>query len=318
MEENMEINSDYNYLFINPTTKERVRIKDNPNVVEDKNFYMVMPMEFIRSDDMEKVNNTPIKLAGKTSLDKSNNALNLASGATATVRGGFNLTVTERGVMVKGGNVDDVEASYEAQDMADALTALLRNACGIQKSVADGKNLYQKWTEDISKALSYFGINTSKDFIINGMKYSKDSDGVFQSEEKTMAHKAYEQMEKAYWEYRNSDNKISPKNFVRDYYLKTTPDIVKNAWIETEEETGIKPLSNNTWTSTFQRMAVEKEMSSKGNYNILGDTVESSIEAIKAVIERIKINLERGSGDLDLLQKENEFYTSLLKKIDKG
>ena len=150
------------------------------------------------------------------------------------------------------------------------------------------------------------------------MKYSKDSDGVFQSEEKTMAHKAYEQMEKAYWEYRNSDNKISPKNFVRDYYLKTTPDTIKNAWIETEEETGIKPLSNNTWTSTFQRMAVEKEMSSKGNYNMIGDTVESSIEAIKAVIERIKINLERGSGDLDLLQKENEFYTSLLKKIDKG
>ncbi|MBR1815842.1 MAG: hypothetical protein IJ763_03990 [Lachnospiraceae bacterium] len=313
----MEINSDYNYLYYNPTTHKHVSIEENPDVINDKDFYMLMPMEFIRSDDMEKVNNTPIKLAGKTSLDKSNNALNLASGATVTVRGGFKLTVTERGVMVKGGNFDDVEASYEAQDMADSLTALLRNACGIQRSVADGKNLYQKWTEDISKALSYFGINTSKDFTINGMRYSKDSDGIFQSEEKTMAHKAYEQMEKAYWEYRNSDNKISPKNFVRDYYLKTTPDIVKNAWIETEEETGIKPLYNNTWTGTFQRMAVEQEMSSKGNYNILGDTIESSVSAIKSILEMINLNLDRANAADVFLQNEKEFYSTLLAKIDK-
>lgn len=57
--------------------------------------------------------------------------------------------------------------------MADALASMLRNAGGTMTTVAHSKEEYARYTEGITDVMSYLGVDTSKDFTVNGMKYSK-------------------------------------------------------------------------------------------------------------------------------------------------
>lgn len=301
--------------YYNPKTGKLVTSKDKlyPAVCEDPDFHLCQDLDVRPVDDMEKVVNTDIRLPEKTSLDKSNNSINIAKGTVINARSGFSIRVNERWATVSGGNFDDLSASQEAQDMADALTALLRNACGLQRNVADSTPEYHRWTENIEKVLKKLGIDTSKDFTVNGTKYYKDNQGIIRSEETIIAKKAYEQREAAYWEYRNAPVRSNGKNYIRDYYLKTVPDSVKEAWKKTQEETGIDPFQG-IYTSVFQRMAVEQEMDTGGNYNILGNTVSSCQEAIQSVLERIDLMLDRAWDD-EFLQREKTFYSAVLKNM---
>ncbi len=48
-------------------------------------------------------------------------------------------------------------------------------------TVAHSKEEYARYTEGITDVMSYLGIDTSKDFTVNGMKYSKNKmDGMSQ------------------------------------------------------------------------------------------------------------------------------------------
>lgn len=83
------------------------------------------------------------------------------------------LTVTAHGVEVSGGdNPYDTQLYVKAQRMADALASMLRNAGGTMTTVAHSKEEYARYTEGITDVMSYLGIDTSKDFTVNGMKYS--------------------------------------------------------------------------------------------------------------------------------------------------
>lgn len=115
----------------------------------------------------------PIKLANRTTVSVRGNSINLAEGASVTVAGGFVLTVTNRGVEVSGGDTKDQKARQEAIDMAGALSTLLRNASGIMKNVAHSTVAHGKWTDNVSKVLGYFGIDSTHDFSVNGMRYEK-------------------------------------------------------------------------------------------------------------------------------------------------
>ena len=44
-------------------------------------------------------------------------------------------------------------------------------------TVAHSKEEYAQYIEGITDVMSYLGIDTSKDFTVNGMKYSKNKDG---------------------------------------------------------------------------------------------------------------------------------------------
>lgn len=57
--------------------------------------------------------------------------------------------------------------------MAGALASMLRNAGGTMTTVAHSKEEYAQYIEGITDVMSYLGIDTSKDFTVNGMKYSK-------------------------------------------------------------------------------------------------------------------------------------------------
>ena len=45
-----------------------------------------------------------------------------------------------------------------------------------------------RYTEGITDVMSYLGIDTSKDFTVNGMKYSKNKDGWYESEAVSYTH----------------------------------------------------------------------------------------------------------------------------------
>ncbi len=151
-------------------------------VILDKEKFASVQKQLRPVDDMVKVLKTPIPLAAETFVNKRTNSINLASGASVSVLGGFTLTVTANGVSVSGvGNMDNQKEKQEAQDMAGALSTLLRNAGGTMKNVAHSSAAYDKWTENVTKVMNYFGIDTSKDFTVNGMKYTKDEKGRFVS-----------------------------------------------------------------------------------------------------------------------------------------
>ena len=78
--------------------------------------------------------------------------------------------------------------------MAGALASMLRNAGGTMTTVAHSKEEYAQYIEGITDVMSYLGIDTSKDFTVNGMKYSKNKDGWYESEANSEAQTAYEQL----------------------------------------------------------------------------------------------------------------------------
>ena len=49
-------------------------------------------------------------------------------------------------------------------------------------TVAHSKEEYARYTEGIKDVMYYLGIDISKDFTVNGMKYSKNKDGWYESE----------------------------------------------------------------------------------------------------------------------------------------
>lgn len=110
------------------------------------------------------------------------------------VNDGYYLVVKSGGVECLGENANpyDMEAYEKAQALAGAFSTLLRNAGGILHTVAYGQEAYQKWTEQVSTVMQYLDIDTTKDFTINGMKYSKNEKGDWESSSNSIAKAAYE------------------------------------------------------------------------------------------------------------------------------
>lgn len=260
---------------------------------------------------------TPLNLAQRTGVNKLNNSVNLARGARITVDGGFILTVGEYNVEISGGDLYNQEARERAGEMAGALTKLLRNAGGTASTVAFSSSEYQKWTEDVSRVMRYFGIDTSKDFTVNGMKYSKNKKGYWESAARTAAQDAYERQIAANKTYEFADERMKKRiAHLSNYYLATVPESVKEAWQETLEETGVNPFPNGS--STLAQLAVEQDFMTGGNDNIFGNTVAGSINAVKRIIDRIENPLGKVTADrTEFLQQEKKFYSALLEKLEK-
>ena len=113
-------------------------------------------------------------------------------------------------------------------------------------TVAHSKEEYARYTEGITDVMSYLGVDTSKDFTVNGMKYSKNKDGWYESEANSEAQTAYEQLKANNRTYQFADEKTKKQiAYISDYYLQTVPESVKAAWQETLEETGVNPFQTD-------------------------------------------------------------------------
>ena len=304
--------------YINPNTRgltsnyKNTAIKDKETYNEAMSQHLLNPVE-----DLVQVLKTPIKLAKSSSLSRQNNSVNIAEGQRIRVNGGHVLTITAHGVEVSGGdNPYDTQSYVKAQRMADALASMLRNAGGTMTTVAHSKEEYARYTEGITDVMSYLGIDTSKDFTVNGMKYSKNKDGWYESEANSDAQAAYEQLKANNRTYQFADEKTKKQiAYISDYYLQTVPESVKAAWQETLEETGFNPFQTDV-TSTLTQLSVEQDFLTGGDDNIFGETEESCLAAIDKVLERIENPLAAVTEErAAYLQQEKEFYTVLASKI---
>lgn len=121
----------------------------------------------------QKTRTVPVGLAVRTSVNIAGNAVNLAQGTKIIIQSGYLLTITEKGVEVSDGDEWVNQGDYqEAKDMAAALSILLWGS-GEEQTAADGcLSEYADWAESITKVLMCFGIDTAKEFTVNGIKYT--------------------------------------------------------------------------------------------------------------------------------------------------
>ena len=302
--------------YVNPNTRTLTTNLKNTQVY-DWQAASTVASKLGMIQDMQQVLKTPLNLSAKTSVNTGANSVNIALGASWKLPGGFTMTVKSNGVEVTGqtkwGNLKEAQ---EAQDMGGALATLLRNAGGTWNDVGFTTKERTGWTENVTKVLSYLGIDTSKDFTVNGMQYTKDEDGNFVSQTKREAMEAYEKLKAANQTYRFADERTKTAiSYMSHYYLKTVPENVVNAWNETLEETGINPFPEGH-SGVLQQLAMEQDFATGGNDNLFGDTEESSREAVEAILERIDnpIGTIR-SEDRAFYDDQKTFYTALLAKM---
>lgn len=159
-----------------------ILVGDKNNMHIDKEKALKYASQLNPVDDIASIVKQPIKLAGRTQINRANNSIDIALGASIKVPGEFTLTVREKGVEVSGvTNWDNQKERQEASDMSGALATLLRNASGQMNHVGTDSSGIARWNENVEKVLSYFGIDASKDFTINGVKYTKGDSGIVKS-----------------------------------------------------------------------------------------------------------------------------------------
>lgn len=306
--------------YVNPNTRGLTSNYKNTAIKDKAAYDGVMSQHLLNPvEDLAQVLKTPIKLAERSSLSRQSNSVNIAEGQRIQVNGGHVLTVTAQGVEVSGGdNPYDTESYEKAQRMADALSSLLRNAGGTMNTVAYSKEEYSRYTEGITNVMSYLGIDTSKDFTVNGMKYSKNKNGWYESQANSEAQAAYEQLKANNRTYQLADENTKKQiAYISDYYLQTLPESIKAAWQEALEEASFNPFQTD-FGSTLTQLSQEQDFLTGGNDNIFGNTKESCLVAINKILERIENPLgavtEKRAA---YLQQEKEFYTTLASKIEK-
>ena len=140
--------------------------------------------QHVKTDGMKGISNLfcgIFAVGGNYNLTRdTSNSIDIALGTNVKVPGGFTLVVKEYGVEVQGvTNWNNQKESQDASDMAGALATLLRNASGQLQHVGTDSRQITQWNEDVEKVLGYFGIDISRDFTVNGVKYVRDGSGVY-------------------------------------------------------------------------------------------------------------------------------------------
>ena len=310
------MNIDTSSCYINPNTRSLTSNKSN-TVIKDQEALEFIFDQMRPVEDLITVLKTPINLAESTSINKAANSINIAAGTQIRINDGYILTVKPQGVEVSGGdNPYDQEAYLKAQQMADSLASLLRNAGGTMNRLAHTSEGYQWVTQGITNVLSYLGIDTRRDFYVNGMKYSTNNKGYFESQAATEAQAAYERQKAANMTYEFADERTKKQiAYMSDYYLSTVPESVKAAWQAALEETGVNPFPSG-YHSVLQQLATEQDFLTGGNDNLFGDTLESTIGAVNRILDRIANPLgEVTEENATFLKQEQMFYQALLSKL---
>lgn len=204
----------------------------------------------------------------------------------------------------------------KAQKMADSLATLLRNACGNMNTVAYSQEEYVRWNEGVSDVMGYLGIDTSKDFTVNGMKYSRNENGWYESQANSEAKAAYEMLKANNRTYIYADGRTRNQiAYISNYYLENTTETLKGAWQKTLEDTGVNPFPQG-FASTLSQLAAEQDFATGGNDDIFGSDLDRNIAAVKKVLERLENPLSAISEEnAAFYANEKTFYTALLNNL---
>lgn len=317
--------------YINPNTRQLTSNRKN-TVLKDPAASQFMWDKLRPIHDIAAALDIPLNLADETFIDKTNNALYIAEGSHFTFEGGFVYTVLEKGITCGYGTQEEWTGEVPlpgdawnetlnraAQAMAGAIVRLLRDATGTVDESMLGQKKHIQFHQDVCKVLEYFGLDSSRDFSINGVKYTRDEDGLFRSEISYAAQEAYEVLRNNNRSYALCDETMKNRiHYMSDYYLSSAPEEVRQAWQETLEETGINPFQTG-YVSTLQQLATEQDFATGGNDQIFGESIESSVEAIDKILERIANPKHSEKEDyvssMVPPEQEIEYFTTLRNKL---
>lgn len=305
--------------YFNPNTLQWTSNKENAAYKTDKTqikFAELIPINI----DWEKETSGRtgnLKLAEKTTLDKNQNSITFGRGATVTLDKGFTITLGSKGFAYTGDVKNNREGYEQAITYCLNLTELIRCADGqideLYLSYGKYSEQARSTSQKMLEALRACGIDTTRDFYINGTAFGVDSNGVVQKKETMGAQAAYEKQIANNNTYRFADERTRGWiSHLTEYYLPDVPEEIKQAWNETLENTGINPFPSG-YTSTLSQLAMEQDFATGGNDNIFGNSMESAEQAVRSILDRIEYPL--GEQAADMLAKEKEFYTAFLNNI---
>lgn len=301
--------------YVNPNTRTLTSNRKNTEI-KDQDHFGCMQRLLNPVEDMVKAIWTPIKLADKTTVNRALSEVTIAEGAQIAVNDGYILTVTKRGVECRRADEYapyDKKAYEKAQGLADSFTVLLRNAGGTQKTVAFSREEYEKWTGNVSTVLGYMGIDSSRSFTINGMKYSKNAAGYWESAADGSAKAAYERAQADNRTFTYADERThSQIDYISHYYLEGTTGEMQAAWQKALRETGVNPFPEG-FSSTLSQLAMEQDFATGGNDDIFGADEKSNRTAVEKILDRIDHPLgEVPEQDKKFRADEKTFYTAVL------
>ena len=155
--------------------------------------------------------------------------------------------------------------------------------------------------------MKYLGIDSSNGFTVNGVKYSKNDNGHFESEVSTAAKAAYEKLKADNMTYHLADDTTRKRiKHISNYYLADLPEDIIVAWDNTLEKTGTNPFAMGN-SSTLIHISNEQDYATGGNDKVFGDSVDSALNGINLILDRIDSRLTK--TDSDYLKVEKRFYT---------
>ena len=301
--------------YVNPNTRTLTSNRKNTEI-KDQDHFGCMQRLLNPVEDMVKAIWTPIKLADRTTVNRALSKVTIAEGAQIAVNDGYILTVTKRGVECRRADEYapyDKKAYEKAQGLADSFTVLLRNAGGTQKTVAFSREEYEKWTGNVSTVLNYMGIDSSRSFTINGMKYSKNAAGYWESAANSSAKAAYEKAQADNRTFTYADERThSQIDYISHYYLEGTTEEMQAAWQKALRETGVNPFPEG-FSSTLSQLAMEQDFVTGGNDDIFGADEKSNRAAVEKILDRIDHPFcVVPEQDKKFRADEKTFYTAVL------
>ncbi|MBR1598225.1 MAG: hypothetical protein IJ661_04820 [Lachnospiraceae bacterium] len=317
MDMNNTINAAATGYYFNPNTGQATSNNKN-SIPFDREALKAMSQKL---RPVESLTGAFKSLPSSSFVDRSNNSISFAAGSTISLNGGYRLVLSAETGFQLSGELGDERYFEEACVMRGAMNRLLKNAekdtiSEISYNLRD----YSKWESNITKILSKYGIDITKDFTFNGMKFIRGNDGRLISQRESDAKTAYEMQIANNRTYSLADDRTQKEvRYKSRYYLQSVPDEVKNLWNETLEETGANPFVNK-YGNTLALMAVEQDFATGGNDQLFGDSVESAIEATRKILDRIDNPIrEIPRADQEIYettaQREREFYTTFLSKL---
>ena len=179
-----------------------------------------------------------------------------------------------------------------------------------------GYKEYARWNEGVSDVMGYLGIDASKDFTVNGMKYSRNENGQFESKANSEAKAAYEMLTANNRTYTYADERTRNQiAYISNYYLENATESLKAAWQKTLEETGVNPFPQG-FSSTLSQLAMEQGFATGGNDDIFGNDLESNIAVVKKIMEQLENPISMVSErNAEFVADEKTFYQALLNKL---
>lgn len=314
-----KVNNDIHYYINRNTWAITTDLKNTyvPPEIENDPYFSGGHLEPI--EDRWQTLSQRVPLASTSYVDKGSNSVNLANGATIKINDGRWLKLTPYGVKVLNDkNPYCSEAPLKAHSLAGALNFLIRNAAGICHQIGYSNEEIDQYHKNVAELLKFIGLDSNRNFCLNGMKYVRNSNGEFESQATINDRIAREKLEANNRSYRLADTTTRKEIYFKTgYYLKKAPQEMKDAWQETLDETGINPFQHGT-QSTLTTLSVEQDIATRGNDDIFGTSVESCIEGIDKIIERTDNPTYRPSErDIEFFKEEKQFYTTLKNKLSK-